>query len=172
MLLLLVPLTPLGVLFGCDSGNTDDHTHAEDSHEEGNHEAGEGETETGGESVCEVETRDDNFAIGLEKSGALVRATFVSSDPAPPIKGDNTWVLDFTDLTGAPLSDLTIVAIPTMPDHGHGTPIDAVVTALDEAGRYQIAPVNLFMTGYWEVALDVTLAGGEQDSLMFGFCVE
>jgi hypothetical protein len=65
-----------------------------------------------------------------------------------------------------------MVAIPMMPDHGHGTPINAIVTALDEPGRYEITPVNLFMTGYWAITIDVTLTGGEQDSLMFGFCVE
>lgn len=159
-------------LLGCDSGGEDGEAeHAE--HSSSTHGDTHGETgETGGESVCEVETRDDPFAIGLSKSGALVRATFVSSDPAPPIKGDNTWVLDFTNLDGAPLADLTLVAIPMMPDHNHGTPINAIVTALDEPGRYQITPVNLFMTGYWETTINVTLAGGEQDSLMFGFCVE
>jgi hypothetical protein len=167
-----VLLAPL-VLFGCDS--SDDDGHAEQSSDESgdtHHEDTDTGSETGGESVCEVETRDDTFAVGLSKSGALVRATFVSSDPAPPIKGDNTWVLDFTDLDGAPLSNLELVAVPMMPDHGHGTTINAVVTALDEPGRYQITPVNLFMTGYWETTIDVTLAGGEQDSLMFGFCVE
>lgn len=158
-------------LFGCDSGHEDDHEHAD--HSTSTHGETHGETEeTGGESVCEVETRDDAFAIGLSKSGSLVRATFVSSDPAPPIKGDNAWVLDFTDLSGAPLADLTLVAVPKMPDHGHGTPINAIVTPLADPGRYEITPVNLFMTGYWETTIEVTLAGGEQDSLMFGFCVE
>jgi hypothetical protein len=158
-------------MFGCDSGDDDDDGHA-DSHETGDTHHQESDTDTGGESVCEVETRDDNFAVGLSKSGALVKATFVAADPAPPIKGDNTWILDFTDLDGEPLSDLTIVAVPRMPDHNHGTPVNAVVTALDEPGRYEITPVNLFMTGYWATTLDVTLAGGEQDSLMFEFCVE
>lgn len=173
----LVIVASLAV-FGCDSGGHDGHDgqaeHADDSSgTHGDTHAETGETgETGGESVCAVETRDDEFAIGLSKAGNLVRATFVSADPAPPIKGDNTWVLDVTDLNGAPLADLSMVAVPMMPDHGHGTPVNAVVTALDVPGRYQITPVNLFMTGFWETTIDVTLAGGEQDSLMFGFCVE
>jgi hypothetical protein len=162
-------------LFGCDSSGEDGQAeHADDSSDtHGESSDTHGETdETGGEGVCVVETRDDEFAIGLSKSGALVRATFVSADPAPPIKGDNTWVIEVTDLNGAPLADLSMVAVPMMPDHGHGTPINAIVTALAEPGRYEITPVNLFMTGYWETTIDVTLAGGEQDSLMFGFCVE
>jgi hypothetical protein len=167
----LVIVASLAV-FGCDSSSDDGHAeHAGDT--SGTHDDTHGETgETGDESVCAVETRDDDFSIGLSKSGTLVRATFVSADPAPMIKGDNTWVLDFSDLDGAPLADLSIVAVPKMPDHGHGTPINAIVTTLEEPGRYEITPVNLFMTGYWETTIDVTLAGGEQDSLMFGFCVE
>lgn len=161
-------------VFGCDSGGDDGHAeHADDS--SGTHDDTHGESaEAGetGESVCAVETRDDDFSIGLSKSGSLVRATFVSANPAPPIKGDNTWVFDITDLGGAPLADLSMIAVPMMPDHGHGTPINAIVTTLEEPGRYEITPVNLFMTGFWEITIDVTLAGGEQDSLMFGFCVE
>jgi YtkA-like len=160
------------VVFGCGSAgdNEDDGQaeHADDSTDT----RGETGGETDGESVCAVETRNDEFAIGLSKSGNSVRATFVSASPAPPIKGDNTWVLDITDLSGAPLAVPTITALPMMPDHGHGTPINAVVTALADAGRYELTPVNLFMTGYWQITIDVTLAGGEQDSLMFGFCVE
>jgi hypothetical protein len=159
---------------GGDAGDDGNAEHADDSSTDAHGETGEtAETgETGGESVCAVETRDDDFAIGLSKSGSLVRAAFVSADPAPLIKGDNTWVLDFTDLDGAPLVGLTIVVVPMMPDHGHGTPINAVVTELEQAGRYEVTPVNLFMTGYWETTFDITLAGGEHDSLMFGFCVE
>jgi hypothetical protein len=165
-LLLLASLALLGCDRGGDDGNAEQASDASsDTH-------GETHGETGGEGVCAVETRDDDFAIGLSKSGSLVRATFVSADPAPLIKGDNTWVLDFTDLEGAPLVGLTIVVVPMMPDHGHGTPINAVVTELEQPGRYEITPVNLFMTGYWESTFDITLAGGEQDSLMFGFCVE
>jgi hypothetical protein len=156
-------------LLGCDSGSDDD---GDDGQAEHASDSTETHGETGSESVCAVETRDDDFAIGLSKSSSLVGATFVSANPAPPIKGDNTWVLDLTDANGAPLTGLTIVAVPMMPDHNHGTPINAVVTELEQPGRYEITPVNLFMTGYWETTLDVTLAGGEQDSLMFGFCVE
>ena len=99
-------------------------------------------------------------------------AAFRRADPAPPIKGDNTWVLDFTDLGGQPMAGLTMTAVPMMPDHGHGTPVEAIVTPLETPGQYEITPVNLFMTGYWEVNMELTLSGGEQDALMFGFCVE
>ena len=161
-LLVLVPLASSA----CDRGS------------EGSDEAADSvaDTGTGSETSeatgCAAEVRDDEFAIGLSKSSSLIGATFVSADPAPPIKGDNTWMIVFADPQGQPLSDLTIVVTPRMPDHGHGTPISAVVSATDVPGEYAITPVNLFMAGYWEITFDVTLAGGEQDSIMFGFCVE
>lgn len=174
--LTLALLAPLG-LFACDQGNDeggDEHAEtgsgSETDHGDSDTHAETGET--GEASDCAAETRDDDFAIGLSKSGTMIEATFVSANPAPPIKGDNTWVIDFANLEGQPLADLSIVALPMMPDHGHGTPISALVTALDTPGQYEITPVNLFMAGYWQITFDVTLAGGEQDSVMFGFCVE
>ena len=176
-------------LAGCDGGDEQAEEHAEHEggeheggeheggeHEGGEHEGGEHEgsaTDTHGEEGdCAAEDRDDEFSVGLSKSGELVTATFVSATPAPPIKGDNAWVLDFADLSGEPLEELDIVVIPMMPDHGHGTPVEAVVTPTEVAGQYEVTPVNMFMTGYGEVHLELTLAGGEQDTLMFGFCVE
>lgn len=178
----LVLLASLALASGCDSGSGDDEQAEQAEHAEG-HASSESESGHAEESAgdthgseteggdCAAETRDDEFAVGLSKSGSLVTATFVSSDPAPPIKGDNTWVLDFTDAQGMPLADLEIVVTPMMPDHGHGTPINAVVTATDTAGRYEVTPVNLFMAGLWEITFDITVAG-QADSLMFGFCVE
>ena len=43
---------------------------------------------------------------------------------------------------------------------------------MEAPGQYALSPVNLFMTGYWEISLELTLADGETDSLMFGFCVD
>lgn len=178
----LALLASLALASGCDSGSGDDEQaehaegHASSESESGHAEESAGDThgsetsETEG-SDCAAETRDDAFAVGLSKSGSLVTATFVSSDPAPPIKGDNTWVLDFTDAQGMPLADLEMVVTPMMPDHGHGTPINAVVTPTDTAGRYEVTPVNLFMAGFWEITFDITVAG-QADALMFGFCVE
>jgi hypothetical protein len=123
------------------------------------------------ESGCAVETRDDDYAVGLSKVGTFVTATFVSADPAPPARGDNSWVLSFVDSGGAPLDGLEIAVTPTMPDHGHGTPVAAVVAPTGDAGQYGVAPVNLFMVGYWEITFEIT-QGDMQDSLVFGFCVE
>ncbi|EDM77167.1 hypothetical protein PPSIR1_30831 [Plesiocystis pacifica SIR-1] len=161
--LAIAALVPLSA---CDGDSGDDE--AADDHADHSDHADHGETEAEG---CESEDRDDEFAVGLSKSGDVVSATFVSSDPAPPHKGDNTWVLDFTDLGGQPMAGLTMTAVPMMPDHGHGTPVNAVVTETETPGRYEVTPVNLFMTGLWEVTFEITTDGGT-DSLMFAFCVE
>ena len=176
-----LPLATVGTL-GCDGGDDGD-ADSHDSHD--SHHAGT-DTDTGGsethghetgdtgdsEQTCATEDRDDDFAIGLSKTGEYVVATFVSANPAPPIKGDNTWTLEFEDLAGEPVEGLTIVAVPMMPDHGHGTPVNAEVTVMPTPGQYELSPVNLFMTGYWEITLELTLPEGETDTVMFGFCVE
>lgn len=123
------------------------------------------------ESGCAIETRDDDYAVGLSKAGTFVTATFVSADPAPPALGDNTWVLSFSDSGGALLDGLDITVMPILPDHGHGTPVVAVITPTGAPGQYRVAPVNLFMVGYWEITFEIT-QGDVQDSVMFGFCVE
>jgi hypothetical protein len=78
------------------------------------HDHGHGDGDTGGETHgdtegdvdCASETRGDEYAVGLSKSGAEVTATFVLADPAPPAMGDNTWVLAFTDGEGTPVDEL------------------------------------------------------------------
>jgi len=137
-----------------------DHDHTGDDTE--------GDTEASG---CASETRDDDFAVGLSKSGTMITATFVSAEPNPPALGDNGWVMTFTAIDGTTLDSPQITVTPTMPDHGHGTPIEAVVTATENANEYSVTPVNLFMAGLWEVAFDVSV-GEDQDTVTFAFCVE
>lgn len=158
---------PLSLGFGalaCDDDGHDDG-HAEHAHEESDtHDATEGETH--GEADCEAETRDDEFMVGLSKSGASVTVTFVSADPAPPGMGDNTWMVSLSD------PDASVTAVtPYMPDHGHGTPVEAIVNATDP-GEFTITPVNLFMAGLWEVTLDILTGAGTTEQVVFAFCVE
>ena len=70
-----------------------------------------------------------------------------------------------------PLDGVTIDVVPFMPDHGHGTSIDAVVTPADSgAGEYSISRVNLWMPGLWQVTLR-TQAGGATDDVVLAFCI-
>jgi hypothetical protein len=154
---------PFALALGCDSGKgEDDHAH----------EAGH-ESETGHESDCEAETRDDEFAIGLSKSSDTVTVSFVAADPAPPAKNDNTWTVALTDAGGQPLADASITAaVPWMPDHGHGTAVEAFATATENPGEFVITPVNLHMSGLWEVTLDIEVQAGTTEQVVFAFCVE
>lgn len=125
---------------------------------------------------CEIEMRDEEFVAGMEKVGAEgITFRLVSSSPAPPARFDNTWVLELVDAGGAPLAGAEVEVEPFMPDHNHGTSIDAEVTE-DTAviGRYTLDPVNLFMPGVWEVTIRATPAGGtaaDRDEAVFTFCV-
>jgi hypothetical protein len=61
-------------------------------------------------------------------------------------------------------------ATPFMPDHGHGTGVKAVVTPTGSDGRYEVAPLYLFMPGYWEVTLTVQ-TGAVRDDVVFPVCI-
>jgi len=125
---------------------------------------------------CAVEDRDDEYTAGMEKVGeGGMTFRLVSSDPAPPSRYDNTWVIEIEDAGGAPLVGAEVEVTPYMPDHGHGTGIEAVVTPdPDLDGRYQAVPVNLFMPGLWQVTIQATPAGGtavDRDEAVFTFCI-
>ena len=151
-----------------DGQGTCQHDHGHETHGD-THGDTHGETH-GGEVDCSMEDRDDEYAPGLERSGAIYTATFVSVEPDPPALDDNDWVVAITDGAGEAAEDLTILATPWMPDHGHGTPIEVVVAATENPGEYSLSPVNLFMAGLWQVTLEIDGEGG-QDSIMFAFCV-
>lgn len=131
--------------------------------------------EEGGEppqTACADETRDDDYALGLAKSGAHMTVTFVDAMPAPPARGDNTWVVAIHDATGAPLRGLALSVDPYMPDHQHGTSIATHVDEAETAGQYVLAPVNLFMPGLWEVTIAASGVPGGDDAIVFRFCVD
>ena len=121
---------------------------------------------------CGHNTRAEIYADGLERRGVAGHFSFklVSAAPAPPARGDNTWVIDIRGASGEVISDAEVRAIPFMPDHGHGTPMKVVITATPTAGRYQLAPVNLWMPGYWETTVSATRAG-ISDTALFKFCI-
>ncbi len=146
-------LTP----FGCDQGDGGDA----------------GTTTMENVSPCEGEDRDDAFAVGLSKTGNKVTVEFVDAMPAPPRKGDNTWHLKLTDESGAATEGASLQIVPWMPDHGHGTPIDATVeNVADAPGEYMADPVNMHMAGLWEVTVEMTLPDDTTDSVMFSFCID
>lgn len=122
---------------------------------------------------CVGETRADAYVPGLEKAGRLggVRIRLVEMAPSPPVRGDNRWTVEVVDTAGKPLEGLTILVTPFMPDHQHGTPVRAQVTPAGSPGRYQLAPVNLFMPGLWEVTIQARDGADLRDQAVFSFCI-
>ncbi len=122
---------------------------------------------------CEKETRQDEFVIGLTKPGENSRLEFklLSSDPAPPARGDNTLVLQLSTMAAptTPVSGASMSVSPFMPDHEHPSGKAVKITPLTEPGQYQLEPVNLHMPGLWEVTVEVD--GANSDRAVFRFCL-
>jgi hypothetical protein len=138
---------------------------------------------------CSHESRATPYAPGMvvtSKNG-VYDVTLVDNRPGtataqnPPgdwVKGSNTWDVEVKDTAGDDLPGLSIVTVPYMPDHGHGTSITPLTT--DEGGgRYVLSPLYLYMGGYWEITLKVRPpaadggagAGLVPDSALFKVCI-
>ncbi|MCX5741378.1 MAG: FixH family protein [Proteobacteria bacterium] len=125
-----------------------------------------------GPKFCDSETRDDVYVPGMIKVGDNGYAfELVSSTPGPPPKGNSAWVVRIRHPD--PIDNLALTIVPFMPDHGHGTSVQAVITPMAN-GTYGIAPVNLFMTGFWSVRIgiaDQATPATELDHVAFLWCV-
>ena len=122
---------------------------------------------------CVGDPRGEAFVVGITKSGKDNRLTFalMEATPAPPSRGDNTWLVDISQ-AGAPVVGAAVTVKPFMPDHRHGSAIDTIVTPDPMVpGRYQLAPVNLWMPGIWEVTITATPVGGTKDLAVFSVCI-
>lgn len=121
---------------------------------------------------CTTETRADTYVAGLEKVSPTVgyKVRLMDSVPAPPQKGDNTWMIQVVDSGDAPVTGADVEVTPFMPDHGHGTPITTDVTEMT-GGNYEGKPVNLWMPGLWEVTVEVT-KDAQMDEVVFSFCID
>lgn len=121
--------------------------------------------------TCDSETRAEEFVPGMVKQTEDgVAVALVEADPAPPARLDNSWLFSLEDSNGEPLSGARLTLDPLMPDHGHGSPREPVVTELGD-GEYRAEPVALFMPGYWLVEVSVTVEDAPAGSVEFGFCV-
>lgn len=131
-----------------------------------------GHTETQSANSCGMAA--DTFSAGMQKTGTQQKLNIklMTATPAPPAKGDNTWVIQVSDTANMPIDGATIQVTPFMPEHGHGSSIDVIVTPKGSGGKYTLEPINLSMPGVWEITIDITTATGTSDSLKFAFCIE
>ena len=133
--------------------------------------AGSGGAGGGTTGVCVGDTRAQVYTPDMEAPAVMgvFRVRLVSIDPAPAIKGSNTWVVEIVDTAGAAVTGATVVAKPFMPDHGHGSSIVPTVTEMG-GGKYTIDSLVLFMPGLWETTIAVSTPGAA-DRAVFSFCV-
>lgn len=131
----------------------------------------------GMEVDCSTVTGTDVFVVGLEKPGAGGTLDFkmMSATPAPPARGDNSWVFQINTMAsgvvGSPLDNATIKVTPFMPSHQHGSPIQVQATPMADPGTYKLEPVNLWMPGVWETTIQAS-SGTSSDSVVYKFCIE
>ena len=63
-----------------------------------------------------------------------------------------------------------------MPLHGHGTVPTTFEASADETSQYKLGPMDLFMSGRWEMQIDAFEVDGESadaaDTVVFAFCLE
>lgn len=98
------------------------------------------------------------------------KVAIASADPAPPVRGDNTWRLVVTNADGSPLAEgATISLSGEMPDHGHRSPSSPTVTKEGD-GSYTVSPIDLFMPGVWDVLVTIR-SGASEDVAAFAFCI-
>lgn len=124
---------------------------------------------------CSTVTGADTFTVGLEKmgQGGTLDFKLLSATPAPPARGDNTWVVQINQTASgaAPLEGATLQVTPFMPAHQHGSPIMVQITPMPDAGQYKLEPVNLWMPGVWETTIRAS-AGTSTDSAVYKFCIQ
>lgn len=129
--------------------------------------------------TCETDTRAMPYRPGMTVDSSatppLFRLKLVESVPGPPTKGISTWTVEVDDFaTEAPLDNLELAVMPYMPDHQHGTKPVVVTPVNDAPGTYTLSPVNLFMSGVWQVRFTIVgaqIAGGITDTAVIPICI-
>lgn len=122
-------------------------------------------------AVADCGERGDEL-MNLEVEADDATLSVQSIRPNPAIVGDNSWTIELRDDAGEAIvgAEDSIVVTPFMPDHGHGTPV-AVGVAEEDDGEYQLAPVNTFMPGLWQITIELELDGATE-LFEFRVCVQ
>jgi len=106
-------------------------------------------------SVAEIDgcTTGTPLATSTSQSGALQISVCTSFQP--PVESLMTGRITVKDTAGHPMDGLTLSVTPWMPAMGHGQSLAVTITPLGN-GDYQVAPLELFMAGEWELATKVS----------------
>ncbi len=118
------------------------------------------ESSPGGSSTEPVTFPDEPYDTVTSAAGKVLLDVRTAPEQ-PPVRGVTTVELTLTDPADAPLDGLTLTAVPWMPDMGHGASVKPAVVALG-GGRYEVDRVTMFMSGRWELRLQIT--GAVEDS--------
>ncbi len=152
----------LSLLAACGGGDSQDEVDAADTAD-----AGPDATPGGADAAATVDCDGepaDVYVPGMIRTGANgAMIELVSSDPAPPARFYNTFIVRSPD---GPITAVT----PFMPAHGHGTQTPVVITATGNLDEWELDPVDLWMPGLWEVRIDVD-HGDAGDRIVFKFCI-
>jgi hypothetical protein len=96
----------------------------------------------------------------------VYRASLVpSSDPAGRV-GATEWAVQVETMTGAPVESATLALESWMPDDDAIHTRRPRVTRYLGDGRYRVEGIDFDRSGWWNVRLQITAAGGT-DSLAF-----
>jgi len=121
-------------------------------------------------NVCPTHPKVLAYTAGMAFKGPNgVTVKLMDSEPSPPKLGDNKWTIEVEDPSGAPLDGATIQFKQYMPDHGHNGVKDPVITP-QNAGTYELSPVNFNMEGYWENTVSVK-TDSVTDAAVIELCV-
>jgi hypothetical protein len=110
-----------------------------------------------------------SLVSGWSATGKIATAKLVSSEPFPPGRYDNDWVVELVDGDGAPIDDMMITHADTfMPFHGHppkNGSISPVSTGGFKLGLY------FQMRGYFSIRLDAHSDSVGDDHIEYHYCL-
>lgn len=150
-----------------DSGAHDAHAHEPDPEDD--------------ELACPATT--PAFEAGMTVAGesadadsmtpARISARLISANPSAPRKFENSWVFEFIDAEGQPISDIAVVPDePWMDVHGHGGGYEPDVVAGEQPGQLAFERINLKMSGPWRLRLNASSErAGISDAIEIHVCV-
>jgi hypothetical protein len=103
----------------------------------------------------------------IESAAGMLSIEVRTSPTQPPERG-RASIEYLVRADGEPVDDLDLEVLPWMPSMGHGASVHPTVTPMGE-GRYEVANVDLYMAGHWE--LRATFSGPMVDEATVSFDV-